>query len=108
SPPSLARTLIHVPDIACLLFAAALLLSDGPHSPVGQYAFGVLRNTADDLASRRDIVNEPGILPHRQHGFLDVATFARRLQCCLRPGWVLTQRPFPPRPSLDEPVAPRA
>src|SRR5262249_54958079 len=106
--PSLERTLIHFPDIACLLFAAALLLSDGPRGPLGQYAFGVLRNAADDLASRRDIVNEPGILPHRQDGFLDVAALARRLQCCLRARWVLPQRPFPPRPPLNDRFAPRA
>src|SRR5262249_41600962 len=83
-------------------------LSDEPRSPVGQYAFGVLRNPADDLASGRDIVNEPGILPHRQDGFLDVAALARRLQYGLRFGLALTQCPFPSRPSLDDPVAPRA
>src|SRR5262249_6117821 len=83
-------------------------LSDEPRNPVGQYAFGIFGDPADDLASGRDIVNEPGILPHRQDGFLDVATLARRLQCrlCFRPAW--TQCPSRPRPSLDEPVAPRA
>jgi hypothetical protein len=45
--------LIVFPDIACLLFAAAPLLSDEPRNLVGQYAFGFFGNPANDLGDFR-------------------------------------------------------
>src|SRR5207247_10359432 len=92
----------HIPP-----FAAAGLLSDQSRHSVGQYAFSFFRNPADNLGSWRDIVNEAGILTHRQDRLVDVAILARRLQCCPGLGPVLAQCPFPPCPSLYEPVAPR-
>ena len=82
-----------------------------PHQlrkPPGQDLLGFLGDTADDLGSGRKVVDQAGILAHRQRSFVGIAASACRLDGGMRLGPPLAQGPFPPRPPLDEAVAPRA
>src|SRR5262245_48699390 len=84
------------------------LLPEQVRQPLRQDLLGLARDTADDLARRQDLVDQAGILSHRQHGLVDVAALARRLHAGERLRAIAAQGPLPARPAIDETVAARA
>ena len=69
---------------------------------------GIADDPVDQFLARGNVVDQAGILPHRQRRLLCVADFARRADLREGLGLLLAQRPFPPCPALDEAIAPRA
>ena len=76
--------------------------------PLRPNLFGLAGNSLGDFTSRRDVIDEAGILTDRHQRVVRIAVFARLRHRGERFGAVLAQSLFASGPMPNEGVAPRA
>src|SRR5262245_46745477 len=109
----LASSSVSAGFIRIRLFPLVSLLGRGPKrssvEALGerfvQNLLGLSRDTGDDLAGGENVVDEAGILSHRENGLLGVAVATSSLQGGVSIRTALPQRPFPSGPARDEAIA---